>query len=303
MSFLSPKTLLNRLGLRPRKSWGQNFLLYPHQAQRIVAALGLSREDPVVEIGAGLGALTGFLAQEAGRVVALERDPMLCRFLQEEIFPDSPNVQVLCQDVLEFSFPELSRDVGRPLIVAGNLPYQITSPLLFKLVREKAALSRAALMMQQEVGARILAPPGIKDYGVLSVLMQYHFAVERLFSLSPGNFYPTPRVDSVVLKLRPASPAIPARDEALFSRVVKAAFGQRRKTLNNTLVAEAWTFGLSREEMRVVLKELRIDPARRGETLSVADFVAVSNGIVEVRGGTGDGKSPALPSNSPPNLL
>jgi 16S rRNA (adenine1518-N6/adenine1519-N6)-dimethyltransferase len=268
-----------------------------------VAALGLSREDTVVEIGAGLGALTGFLAQEAGRVVALERDPMLCRFLQEEIFPDSPNVRVLCQDVLEFSFPELSRDAGRPFTVAGNLPYQITSPLLFKLIQEKPALSRAVLMMQQEVGARILAPPGIKDYGVLSVLMQYHFAVERLFSLGPGNFYPPPRVDSVVLRLSPATPAVPARDEALFSRVVKAAFGQRRKTLNNTLAAQAGDFGLSREEMRVVLKELHIDPARRGETLSVADFVAVSNGILGLRGGPEDGKSPALPSNSSPNPL
>jgi len=279
MSFNSPKTVLRRLGLRPRKAWGQHFLLHPHQAQRIVAALGLSGEETVVEIGPGLGALTIFLAREAGKVVALERDPALAQFLEEELFQENPQVRILCQDALTFDFRDCHREAGRPLIVAGNLPYQITSPLLFKLIDAKAALSQAVFMMQQEVGDRLLSPPGTKDYGILSVLSQYRFSLERLFSLGPGNFYPAPQVNSVVLRLTPGGTAPRAQDEVLFSRVVKAAFAHRRKTLTNTLVNRAPDFGLTRETMRRIFLTLEIDPGRRGETLSVAQFVALSNAM------------------------
>ena len=206
MSSLSPKTLLLRLGLRPKKALGQHFLLHPHQARRIVAALNLTGEETVVEIGAGLGALTGLLAPAARRVIALERDPELARFLDTELLVESPEVQVVCQDVLTFDFPGAAREAGRPLAVVGNLPYQITSPLLFTLIRDVAAINCAVLMMQLEVGARLTASPGTKDYGILSVLVQYHFRVTRLFSLSPGNFYPPPQVDSVVLRLVPEVP-------------------------------------------------------------------------------------------------
>ena len=177
------------------------------------------------------------------------------------------------------TFRGLSREVEQPLTVVGNLPYQITSPLLFKLVEEKTALSHAVLMMQQEVGDRLLSPPGTKDYGVLSVLIQYHFPSARLFSLGPANFYPSPQVDSTVLRLTPAATSPRADDEALLSRVVKAAFAHRRKTLNNTLARQAPEFGLDPETMRHILLSLQIDPGRRGETLSVAQFVALSNAI------------------------
>jgi 16S rRNA (adenine1518-N6/adenine1519-N6)-dimethyltransferase len=277
MNFVSPKILLQRLGLRPKKTLGQNFLVHAHQARRIVEALELTGDEAVVEIGAGLGALTVFLAQEACRVVAVERDPALAQFLQEELCPEAPALEVLCQDVLRVDLLGLSRQVGAPLAVAGNLPYQITSPLLFKLMAEKAALSRAVLMMQQEVGARLLARPGTKDYGILSVLLRYHFAIQRLFSLGPANFYPPPQVDSVVLKLEPAVASPPARDPDLLARVVKAAFGQRRKTLNNTLTARAADFGLNPEQLRNIFADLGIDPGRRGETLDLAEFVALSN--------------------------
>lgn len=284
MSSRSPKTLLKRLGLRPKKALGQHFLLHPHQARRIVAALNLTGEETVVEIGAGLGALTGLLAPAARRVIALERDPELARFLAEELLLDSPGVQVICQDVLEFDFVGAAREAGRPLAVVGNLPYQITSPLLFSLIRDVAVIAQAVLMMQQEVGARLLASPGAKDYGILSVLIQYHFRVTRLFSLSPGNFYPPPQVDSVVLRLVPEAAAPAALDEALLRQVVKTAFGHRRKTLNNTLVSGAAALGLRPEAMRAILAELNLDLKRRGETLSVAEFVAVSNKVADLRG-------------------
>jgi 16S rRNA (adenine1518-N6/adenine1519-N6)-dimethyltransferase len=281
VSSTSPKVLLERLGLRPRKTLGQHFLVHPHQARRIVAALELKADEPVVEIGAGLGALTVFLAKEARRLVALERDPSLVRFLREEVFPEIPEVEVRCQDVLRFDFLGFSREVDGPLVVAGNLPYQITSPLLFKLMEERQALSRAVLMMQQEVGARLLAAPGSKDYGVLSVLLPYHFSLSRLFSLGPANFYPPPQVDSLVLSLTPATPSPPARDPALLARVVKAAFGQRRKTLNNTLTAGT-ALGLSPTEVRRAFGELGLNPSRRGETLSLPEFVALANKLSAV---------------------
>jgi 16S rRNA (adenine1518-N6/adenine1519-N6)-dimethyltransferase len=287
VSSSSPKTLLLRLGLKPKKALGQHFLLHPHQARRIVAALNLQSEDTVLEIGAGLGALTVFLAQAARQVIALERDPELARFLQEDLFPETPGVEVVCQDVLEFDILQTSLKASRPLAIVGNLPYQITSPLLFRLIEVRSAIDRAVLMMQQEVGARLLASPGTKDYGVLSVLGQYYFRVTRLFSLSPGNFFPPPQVDSVVVRLLPGLLDPPAQEETLLHQLIKTAFGHRRKTLNNTLVAHAATFGLSQDAMRALLVELGIDLKRRGETLSEAEFVAVSNKVAAIRGEVG----------------
>ncbi len=277
MSISSPKTVLRRLGLRPEKARGQNFLLHPHQARRIVALLQLGPDDLVVEVGPGLGALTLFLAQEAGRVVALEVDQALAAYLRDELFAAEPRVEIICQDVLRFDFKQLAREAGRPLAVAGNLPYQITSPLLFKLVEEKGALSRAVLMMQQEVGARLTAGPGTKDYGILSVLLQYHFAMSRLFTLGPANFYPPPQVTSVLMRLEPRQPDPQARDEGFFARLVKAAFATRRKTLRNTLAGRGLVLGLPEPEVLAALGVLEIDPGRRGETLSLAQFVALSN--------------------------
>jgi len=244
-----------------------------------VAALHLTGEETVVEIGAGLGALTVFLAPAARRVIALERDPDLARFLREDLLAGTPEVEVICQDVLEFDFIQAGREAGRPLAVAGNLPYQITSPLLFTLMQDSPAIAQAVLMVQQEVGARLLAPPGTKDYGILSVLGRHYFRLSRLFSLSPGNFFPPPQVDSVVLRLVPETPTPAALDPALLHRVVKIAFGHRRKTLTNTLVSQAADLGLTPEAMRALLAELNIELKRRGETLSLAEFVAVSNRV------------------------
>lgn len=288
MSVSSPRTVLRRLGLRPEKARGQHFLIHPHQSRRIVAALDLAPEDLVVEVGPGLGALTVLLAQAAGRVVALEVDPLLAAYVREELFPGDFRVEVRCQDVLRFDFLQLAREARTRLIVAGNLPYQITSPLLFKLAEQKAALCRAVLMMQQEVGARLAAAPGGKDYGILSVLLQYHFTLTRLFSLGPGNFYPPPKVTSVVMRLIPRQPDPRARDEGLFARVVKAAFAARRKTLRNTLAVRAPALGLTAEEVLAALAALDIDPGRRGETLSVAQFVLLSNDLLARRRGGAD---------------
>ncbi len=283
MSFPHPPTILKRLGHRSKKSLGQHFLLYPHQARRLAEALDPPEDAVIVEIGGGLGALSRYLAERASSLLVLETDPTLAAFLEKEVFAHHPQVTVLCQDVLLFDFLAFYRKVGSPLQVTGNLPYQITSPVLFKLIEEKAALSQAVLMVQQEVGTRLLASPGSKEYGILTVLLQYHFAVTRLFSLGPANFYPTPRVDSVVLRLAPRQPEPAAVDVKLLARTVKAAFGMRRKTLKNTLVAKAPDFGLTKEQMRGILTDLEIDPSRRGETLTLAQFVLLSNRLAQIR--------------------
>jgi 16S rRNA (adenine1518-N6/adenine1519-N6)-dimethyltransferase len=281
VSLPSPKTVLRRLGLKPKKSLGQNFLLHPHQARRIVDALEVTPQDVVVEIGPGLGALTVLLAETARGVLALEVDQALAAFLREELFAGQTKVRIVSEDVLKFDLTAFSREAGQPLKVVGNLPYHITSPLLFKLTAEKAALSLAVLMVQAEVGNRLLARPGGKDYGILSVMAQYHFRLSRLFTLGPANFYPPPQVNSVVLKLVPAKPDPEATDEPTFSRVVKTAFAQRRKTLKNTLAAKAAVFGLQPQDLLDILDQVGIEPGRRAETLSVAQFVEVSNKVSE----------------------
>lgn len=248
-----------------------------------MAALELAPQEVVVEVGPGLGALTVFLAEQAARVVALELDPALASYLHKELFPGESRVEVICQDVLRFNFRQQSREAGSPLVVAGNLPYQITSPLLFKLVKDKPAVSRAVLMIQQEVGARLTAAPGSKSYGILSVLLQYHFNISRLFSLGPANFFPPPQVTSVVVHLIPRRFDPAARDEVFFNRVVKAAFATRRKTLKNTLAARAPALGLAAPEVLTAFQALNIDPGQRGETLSVAQFVALSNELLARR--------------------
>ena len=292
MSLLSPQTILRRLGLRPKKSLGQHFLLHAHQARRIVEALALSIDDVVVEIGPGLGALTLLLAEAARDVVALEVDQALADYLSQELFATSPKVHIIREDALRFDFVKLSQEAGQALKVVGNLPYHITSPLLFKLMEDKTALALAVLMVQEEVGDRLLAGPGGKDYGIVSVLAQYHFRLSRLFSLSPGNFYPPPQVNSVVLRLEPATPDLKALDEGTLSRVVKTAFGQRRKTLKNTLAGRAEAFDLHPEDLLSILQESGIDPGRRAETLSVVQFVDISNKVwtrdAKGRGGEGN---------------
>jgi 16S rRNA (adenine1518-N6/adenine1519-N6)-dimethyltransferase len=246
-----------------------------------VAALELGDHETVVEIGAGLGSLTFFLAQTARQVVALELDQRLLSILLDEVLAGLLNVQLVSQDALHFDFLALSREAGHPLPIIGNLPYQITSPLLFRMLENKNAVRVMVLMMQQEVGERLLARPGTKDYGILSVLLQYHFRLERLFSLNPNNFYPAPKVDSVVLRFRPQASAQPALDETQLTAVVKAAFSTRRKTLKNSLSAHASRFGHSPASLIELLHDLGIDPGRRPETLSVTEFVRLSNALGE----------------------
>lgn len=247
----------------PRKRFGQNFLADPHYVARIVAAIAPTAGDNVVEIGPGLAALTAPLIERAGRITAIEIDRDLAAGLARAYPPGRLNLIV--GDALEFDFATL----GTRLRVVGNLPYYISSPLLFHLAQYDAVLADIHVMLQKEVVDRMTAVPATKDYGRLTVMLQAKFGVTRLFVVQAGAFRPAPKVESAVARLVPLGAAKPAiADEALFARVVAAAFGQRRKTLRNAL-AEICDAG--------ELRDAGIDPAARGETIAVTDFVRLAN--------------------------
>jgi 16S rRNA (adenine1518-N6/adenine1519-N6)-dimethyltransferase len=266
----STRELLQSHGLRAKKSWGQNFLVDTRVQERIVAGAALSRDDVVVEIGAGLGALTRKLVLQAGKVIAIEPDGDLAGLLKQELGAHSC-LRIEQADALCFDFAAAAREAGRPLVVVGNLPYQITSPLLFAITDAAAGgqvISRAVLMVQKEFAQRMFTGPGSKVYGRLSVMVQQQAEGEILFHVGPGAFHPRPAVTSSVLRLRPRpQPLAPVRDLAQFAQVVKQAFAARRKMLRRALEPLAGT-----EAAAAALALAGIEGTRRAEELSVAEF-------------------------------
>ena len=257
-------------GHQPRKRFGQNFLADPHYVSRIVEAIDPQPGDKVVEIGPGLAALTGALIERAGRIAAVEIDRDLAARLRERFTAD--RLALHEADALAFDFSTL----GDRLRVVGNLPYNNSSPLLFHLTSFEAGLRDIHVMLQREVVARMTAAPGTPDYGRLTVMLQTRFRVSRLFTVPAGAFRPAPKVESALARLVPLGEERPRIvDEALFTRIVAAAFGQRRKTLRNALSMLA---------DEVSLQGAGIDPSARGETLSVDDFVRLTNGIAPLHG-------------------
>ncbi len=246
-------------GHQARKRFGQNFLADPHYVSRIVAAVDPQPNDNLVEIGPGLAALTGGLIERAGHVTAVEIDRDLAARLRDSFTPAQLTLHEA--DALAFDFVQL----GPALRVVGNLPYNISSPLLFHLAAHDAQLRDLHVMLQKEVVARMTAAPGTSDYGRLTVMLQAKFRIARLFVVPAGAFRPAPKVESALARLTPLHARKPViADEALFARVVTAAFAQRRKTLRNALstICDQQT-----------LRAAAIDPGARGETLSVAQFV------------------------------
>jgi 16S rRNA (adenine1518-N6/adenine1519-N6)-dimethyltransferase len=246
-----------------RKRFGQHFLVDPRYIRRIVDAIDPRPDDRMVEIGPGLGALTRPLLERLGHLTAVEIDRDIVVALRREFAPE--RLTVCQEDALTFDFAGLGAD----LRVVGNLPYNISSPLLFHLSAASTALRDLHLMLQREVVERMAATPDTPAYGRLSVMVQYRFDVAPLFLVPPGAFRPPPKVDSTVVRLLPlGSRAAKALDESVFAEVVKRAFGQRRKTLRNALK------GMVDEDL---LRGLGVDPGARGETLPVGAFVAIAN--------------------------
>ncbi len=280
MNLSSPaavSALLKRHDLRPRKRFGQNFLVDGNTLAKIVAAGELTPGGAVLEIGAGLGVLTNALAEAVGpegRVVALEVDQTLLPALDETV-GDLPQVTVVPGDALALDWPafldtHFSPGV-RPAVIA-NIPYNITTPLVTTFLEQRGRFSRIVLLVQKEVAARMAAKAGTDDYGALSVYVQYHARVETIGIVSRRVFFPPPDVDSAVVRLTPHdAPPVSVSSEAQFFAVVRAAFGQRRKALLNALSGDP-ALGWSREQAQAALDAAGIDGGRRGETLTLAEF-------------------------------
>jgi 16S rRNA (adenine1518-N6/adenine1519-N6)-dimethyltransferase len=249
---------------RPKKRFGQNFLRDRQVVALILEAADLQGEERVLEIGPGLGVLTERMVAAAGAVAVMEVDRDLAEGLRGWA---APNLTVIEGDALRLDWGRLLDKP--PYKLVANLPYNISSQVLFKILDHRRLFNRLVLMFQKEVGERLCAGPGTKDYGILSVFCQLWFEVRKVCAVSPGAFFPPPKVDSVVLEFEALpAPRVPVADEAFFRRVVKAAFAQRRKTLRNTLIGA----GFEPPALDRSLQQAAIDPRRRGETLTLVEF-------------------------------
>lgn len=280
MDLASPATvrrLMERYKFRCRKSLGQNFLVDANIISKILREAELSEQDTVVEIGPGLGTLTREIAQKAGLVLAVEVDRDLLPIL-EETLAESNNVKVIQGDALKVNFDDLVADYtgyhGDYKIIA-NLPYYITTPLLMHLLEHKFKFSIMLVMVQEEVARRMVALPGSKDYGALSIAVQFHSSPGLVCKVSRNVFVPRPEVGSAVVKLvRRNIPAVKVRNEKTFFSIVRAAFGRRRKTILNALSGSS--LGLSKEQWNKVIQDAGLEPSARGETLGMEEFAALT---------------------------
>ena len=278
----SPRILLAVHNIRPKKQLGQNFLSDPATAAMIVNRSGISREDIVLEIGAGLGALTIPVARAAQKVIAVDKDPKIIDILRTEIIANNlSNVVLMDRNILKVDIKALAEDFGRGIVVMGNLPYNISSQILVQLIKSRKAVSRAVLMFQREMAQRLTAEPGCKEYGRLTVMLQYCSRIKKVADVKASLFFPNPTVDSEVLELRFKKVLeYEADDETFLFRVVKAAFGNRRKTLKNSLYASE--LNIDANLAKHVLESSDIDPVRRAETLNTEEFVKLSNNLLRI---------------------
>ena len=278
----SPKVLLNAWNLRPKKKLGQHFLVDPSAAEMIVSRSKITLDDTVMEIGAGLGALTIPLAKAARQVFAVETDSQLTKLLKTELLVHNlTNVEIIENNILNVDIHALAKKLDRQIIVIGNLPYNISSQILIQLIHTRKDVKRAILMFQKELARRITATPGNKDYGRLTVMLGYCAEIKSIATVAASLFYPVPKVDSEVVEVNfKISREYPSHDETMLFQVIKAAFGNRRKTLKNSLS----TSGLHIEPQiaRQALIAAKIDPTRRAETLAVSEFVTLQSCLAQV---------------------
>jgi 16S rRNA (adenine1518-N6/adenine1519-N6)-dimethyltransferase len=278
----SPRVLLKAWNLRPKKKLGQHFLVDPSVAEMIVRRSNIKADDAVLEIGAGLGALTIPAAKAARQVYAVETDSQLIQLMKSELAVHKVgNVEIIPKSILHVDMDSLAQKSNRPLIVIGNLPYNISSQVLIQIVHSRTHVDRAILMFQKELAQRIRATPGNKNYGRLTVMLSYCADIKSVATVAASLFYPKPRVDSELVEINfNISRSLPAHDETMLFQVVKAAFGNRRKTLKNALS----TGGLNIDPQlaRSALIAAEINPSRRAETLSVSEFVALQISLAKI---------------------
>ena len=270
--------LFRRLDFRPRKRFGQNFLVDRNVLNKILDAAEIRQGDPVLEVGPGAGTLTQALVERGARVVAVEVDRDLVAILSEVV---GSAAEIVNADILSLNLPQFLQDhFGSARVkVLGNLPYYITSPIISELLMARSQIERIVLMAQKEVAERLKACPGTKDFGSMSVFVQYYSEVQIIAHVSRNVFLPPPDVASSIVRLTPRErPPVEVPSDELFFDVVHCAFGQRRKTLLNSL-SDCQALGLTKEQVAQVLHAAHIEPSRRAETLSLEEFAAIARAI------------------------
>jgi 16S rRNA (adenine1518-N6/adenine1519-N6)-dimethyltransferase len=273
----TPREILDHYAIKPQKKLGQSFLVEPESIRRIADAAFVQENDIIVEIGSGIGVLTEYLAQKAAKVIAVEFDGELIPVLNDRL-AKYKNIQIHQGNILRFDFRATAAEEGRKIKVVGNIPYNISSPLLFYLLSFRDVIGSFILMMQKEFVERLAAPPGNKSYGVPSVILQMFADVEIVMNIPAAYFHPRPKVESSVMRgLFLENPVVELKDEELFVRLVRDSFAQRRKMLMNNLKNSKLPENMPETFLKEILISAGIDPARRAETLSVIEFGNLSN--------------------------
>ena len=270
----SVKKELEAYGLTPRKRWGQHFLVDRNILGKVLRAAEVGPQDVVLEVGPGLGEMTLALAHEAGKVTAVEIDRKMIEVLRQKV-SGCPNVEIIQSDILKLDFHRLFGREKGPVKVVANLPYQISTPVLFRFIDSRQIFSSLTLMVQREVAERLIASPGSKEYGPLSIVVQVLADVLICFHVKPSAFFPSPKVDSSVIQITWKEKALIApRDEGWLREVVRGALGYRRKTLMNALKHSSLVLP---PDLEGRLAEIRIDPRRRPETLTIDEFIRLAS--------------------------
>ena len=278
------KEILAKYNMSAKKKFGQNFLIDSGVLENIVEAAGVTDEDCVLEIGPGIGTLTQYLAEAAGRVVAVEIDKTLMPVLDDTL-SEYDNVTIINEDVLKVDIGQVAAEYneGRPMKVVANLPYYITTPIIMKLFESGAPIESITVMVQKEVADRMTQGPGSKDYGSLSLAVGYYAEAEPVCDVPPSSFIPQPAVGSAVVRLsRYEKPKVRVRDEKYMFEVIRTSFNQRRKTLSNSLSNNP-ALGVTREEIQAALEKMGMNEKVRGEVLSLEQFAELSD-ILQSRG-------------------
>lgn len=275
--------ILNKYGFNFQKKFGQNFLIDTHVLEKIIRAADITKEDCVLEIGPGIGTMTQYLCENAGKVIAVEIDKNLIPILTEDTLAAYDNVKVINSDVLKLDLKKLAEEEngGRPIKVVANLPYYITTPIIMGLFEAGVPLASITVMVQKEVADRMQAGPGSKDYGALSLAVQYYAEPYIAANVPPNCFMPRPNVGSAVIRLTlHEKPPVEVADEKLLFKLIRASFAQRRKTLVNGLTNSP-ELSFSKEEVTKALEECGYSPTIRGEALTLHEFAKLANVFAE----------------------
>lgn len=276
---------IQKYGFDFQKKYGQNFLIDARVLDKIIAAAEIGPEDCVLEIGPGIGTMTQYLAEQAGKVIAVEIDDKLIPILQETL-KDYDNVRIIHQDVMKLDLNELAatENHGRPMKVVANLPYYITTPIIMGLFEQNVPLQNITVMVQKEVADRMQVGPGTKEYGALSLAVQYYAKPYIVANVPPNCFIPRPNVASAVIRLtRYTEPPVAVKNEKLMFQLIRASFNQRRKTLVNG-IGNAAQLNYTKEQVQQALERMGASPTVRGETFTLEDFARLSDTLEEIAG-------------------